>query len=238
MESHRMFKAYLHLRDRNPLTRGMAERTHREIMNAKATREDKATEHARRTFTVRDAPTIERRFAEEHQAHATWETRCSKVAEAQREVQNGLAAVAVGHQYLRIMERVGVSWQALDRAMGARECMHASALQTQIGAAKDALTVDMGTTELRLEMEAVVRGEALGYDERERGAAAAILKQLEDLKPGGSVCVERDLHRVLATPENVNQQVREIEREQQAQELRERKRERERSRGMSMGRGM
>lgn len=146
----------------------MAERTHREIMNAKATREDKATEHARKTFTVRDAPTIERRFAEEHQAHATWETRCSKVAEAQREGQNGLAAVAVGHQYLRIMERVGVSWQALDRAMGARECTHAGALQTQIGAAKDALTVDMGTTELRLEMEAVVRGEALGYDERER----------------------------------------------------------------------
>jgi hypothetical protein len=46
--------------------------------------------------------------------------------------------------------------------------------------------------------------------------------------------MERDLHRVLAAPETVNHQVREIEREQQAQELREG--ERERSRGMSMGR--
>jgi len=90
--------------------------------------------------------------------------------------------------------------------------------------------------ELRWKLEAAVCGEAPGYDGRERRAASALLKQVEGVKSDASVCVERDLHRVLAMPETVNQQVREIEREQQAPEhVRAGERSRSRKRGMDLG---
>jgi hypothetical protein len=94
----------------------------------------------------------------------------------------------------------------------------------------------MSTTELRWELEAVVCGEEPGYDGRERRAASALLKQIEGVTSDASVCVERDLHRVLATPENVQEQVREIERAQRVQEhSRARERSRSRERGMDLG---
>lgn len=221
----------------NPFTRRDAERTIRDVMDRQGMREHDALEGASRAFKATQAPEIERRYAEQRWEFEEWEKRCAAIAAARTELGRAFHEGRTARNDLARMQQAGVPWQELDRAMEADEPSRIGDVRVQIAAAKDALTLEVSVRGLRGTLESVEQGLARGFDGRERRAASAMLEHLEGVSSDTwSLCVERDMHRVLAAPEHMHGQVREIERGERAQELsRSRERSRERGRGMDLG---
>ena len=121
----------------------------------------------------------------------------------------------LGEPHIEGMRRAGVPGQALGRVVSERASEESGGLRAEIASAKATLTREISVAELRRELQPIAQGEARNYDEQEHAAAAFILKQIKGLEANAEVCVDRNVRNVLQTPQNLREQVREVERVQE-----------------------